>query len=486
MKKIYGFITIVLAASVAMSSCTKENEAGNGSPSAGTRVLTVSFATDTKTTMGDDLKPEFVGGEWIMVANGAEKPEECQVTVTDGVATISTTLEGPLTALYPSYAAVVYGNDIVGFNVDQYQNGIFGDANICQATGADDADCLHFVNQTALLIITPPSGTKQFTIKSQGSRPVDINNNGSDPNSITVGDGRSSLGTYYVSILPGAKLSNLSFCTEDRTKVIPMADITAQATAQGKKSEEINITTEGTAYTISKKNWCVEDAVPSLFSVSASKQVNFSKGNLRAHKESDVWTWGFYDKQYQCNILKSNANREANASDTDIDLFTWGYGDWSADPVTTLYDTSSFTDWGTTIDDKGTWRTLTSAEWEYLVNKDGNDTVRKGKFKCGVTVCGQQKCMILAPDNFDGTIEDEYDESDWTYAEAEGLVCLPPAGCRFRTDVYFVGVYGYYRSSTADDITKANLLSFDGVEPFPGITFDSYYGFAVRLVTDSE
>ncbi|MCQ2152373.1 MAG: hypothetical protein MJY70_04895 [Bacteroidales bacterium] len=226
-------------------------------------------------------------------------------------------------------------------------------------------------------------------------------------------------------------------------------------------------------------------ALPGAFSVSADKKVRFAKGNLRAQKVEDTWTWGFYDKQYLCNLDKGTSNRKAQASDDGIDLFTWGYGAWSKDPITTTYASSSFVDWGTVIEGDADWRTLSVEEWEYLVNKEGTSTVRKNKFKCGVTVCGLKNCMILAPDDFAGAIEASYDTESWKAAEAKGLVCLPPAGTRYETDIYFISVYGYYWTSSKED-DKALLVSFDDKEPFPGICFDDALanGFAVRLVTD--
>ena len=133
---------------------------------------------------------------------------------------------------------------------------------------------------------------------------------------------------------------------------------------------------------------------------------------------------------------------------------------------------------------KGEWRTLSKAEWAYLL---GNSTERSGKYKTGVTVCEKGNCLILAPDDFSGTIAGSYDTTTWEEAEAKGLVCLPAAGYRNVTGVNVVGSSGYYWSSTPNEngANNAYYLSFDSGDADTGNNVRKY-GCCVRLVKNVE
>lgn len=244
-----------------------------------------------------------------------------------------------------------------------------------------------------------------------------------------------------------------------------------------------------------------------LFSVSDTKQVYFSKGNLCAIKNGNDWSWGFYDNQYECNSLNSGSGRTATADDTEIDLFTWGYGEYSTDPITThnCFETyfPNFEDWGAMIDDEDTWFTLSYEEWSYLLNLNPCENAKRaGRWKMFVTVCGKENCLVLAPDNWDldaHPLQEEYSSTStpmtWEAAQEAGLVCLPAAGQRFIDEVALVSECGSYWSSSPGEVASYRSIYFyfkDEVEyqyveakPYPG-TEPSTYGFAVRLVTMGE
>lgn len=243
--------------------------------------------------------------------------------------------------------------------------------------------------------------------------------------------------------------------------------------------------------------------LPGLFSVSDTKQVYFSKGNLRAIKNGNDWSWGFYDNQYECNSLNGgNSGREVTADDAEIDLFTWGYGTWSTDPVTTLYQQlpTDFVDWGKMIDDK--WFTLSLEEWQYLFNITPN-AKRADRYKIGVTVCGKANCLVMAPDNWNldqYPLQDEYSSTStpltWEAAQEAGLACLPISGQRWGNVVSTVGTFGaYWTSSYVEEFIDPfytlspyiyfyDLNSYHDSNPqvIPG-TQPRDRGFAVRLVT---
>ena len=109
MKASFKFILAALAATAALAACTKvdvveQSATDPASPAAeGTRVIAVSFAPQTKTIL-DGLQPKFVDNDSILISNG-DAIDTCEVKVESEVATISTKLTGPLTAVYPYTAA---------------------------------------------------------------------------------------------------------------------------------------------------------------------------------------------------------------------------------------------------------------------------------------------------------------------------------------------------------------------------------------------
>lgn len=466
MKTTLKLIIAALAAITTFASCQKENAAndGNGNPSTdGVRVLTLSFDPGTKATL-NGLQPEFQDGEYVRISNGSSE-EKKQISVVDGVATVTTSLSGTLTAVIPSDAAKLDVNKIVGVEIPSYQSGKESDALICMATGAPDATRLHFRCQTALFIITPPVGVKQFEIQASGQI-----NNTSDSKKILVGNGTDIYEKYYVSLKPGVGLNQLSFV----------------AGTVEKKIDNTTATVANTAYTITNANWLPVGPLSGKFTVNdEGKQVQFSQGKLVAtiNASGAPTAWKFATNQYDY-IGKGGANEKIGIDVGDVDLFGWStlktqFGiSTSSSPADYAGD---FVDWGKNIGDGNTWRTLTTAEWQYLL---GSSTVRSGKYKSDVTVCGNENCLIIAPDDFTGTIADTYDATDWPAAEAAGLVCLAAAGYRDGSTVQDVGVYGYYWSSSAYDDGDAYEVYFDSGYVGPDNDGCRYYGDSVRLITD--
>ena len=234
-----------------------------------------------------------------------------------------------------------------------------------------------------------------------------------------------------------------------------------------------------------------EGALPGEFSISATKKVHFSQGNLWYGKVGDAQTATF-------NFEANQYDFQNSWSTSHVSHFYWSktasvtyaqsyseFGTSGSDVFFTNAETetakSDFTVNGVT----GKYRTLSNDEWTYLINKDGDENIRKGKHKYGVTVCGKANCLILAPDDFEGTIAASYDAAAWTTAEAAGLVCLPAAGGLRDSDVKSVGDYGYYWSSTAFD----EFFAYDVIFNSDNVRGDSHFrdnGFSVRLVTDAS
>ena len=209
------------------------------------------------------------------------------------------------------------------------------------------------------------------------------------------------------------------------------------------------------------------------FSVSVKKKVHFSQGNL--YYDGSVKAFKFETNQYDFHTYDSNSN-------------TWGLFGWSTSATTYGMSTSTagsvysgnFVDWGTAIDDKGTWTTLSggkSGEWKYLFDHHVNIW----------GTCNSVTGRFIAPDNFvGGTAALSAIVSDWKTAQDAGIVFLPAAGIRDGSNVNHVGVYGYYWSSTADGSIGACGVSFQSHDISPGSSGLRNYGFSVRLITESK
>ena len=237
-----------------------------------------------------------------------------------------------------------------------------------------------------------------------------------------------------------------------------------------------------------------------VFSVSATKKVRFSKGNLQYVVAGK--TWGFYENQYDfCNTKIYPGHH----SDT-ISLFTWGYdatksiipdGKDSDNVSITSGNLSPEQDWGCTVGDGKTWRTLTAEEWQYLFSD---------KSRYGFATVGGVNGIIILPDTFADPMRNGGSGAfipnktgygtnvytaggNWEAMESAGAVFLSAAGYRIGSSIgEYIGFAGYYWSSTA---RSGGLNAFD-------VTFNEYqviansftngreYGKSVRLVMDVE
>lgn len=236
------------------------------------------------------------------------------------------------------------------------------------------------------------------------------------------------------------------------------------------------------------------------FSVSASKQVRFSKGLLRYHCANKTWT--IASNQYDV-IGASNSNVSSTYSGY-IDLFGWGtsgyngcmpyetslsatYGGGGSSIAATNYD------WG--IQNFDNYRTLTQAEWSYLFSSRANASALRAPATVN-NVCG----WILLPDNWskpssvtftsfaDGAksyTANVYTVSQFSTMQSAGAVFLPAAGYRYSSgsvsNVSSVNSMGYYWSADYANVSfMGNYLYCTSAE------MQKYMGLAVRLVYDTS
>jgi uncharacterized protein (TIGR02145 family) len=249
-----------------------------------------------------------------------------------------------------------------------------------------------------------------------------------------------------------------------------------------------------------------------VFSVSADKQVTFSKGNLQYTQSTN--TWSFAENQYDYigtdNVTGGSVSsdeygdsKEGNALADKVDLFGWSTSatNFGVSTSTSPSDYSgSFVDWGMNKignDAPNTWRTLTSNEWEYLLNNRPNARSLKG-----VAQVNGVNGLILLPDNWvcpsDITFKSGFHSSygvdyyaayqtftveQWSKLEAAGAFFLPAAGYRYGTNVYDVQRFGYYWSATEGNSYGAYSLSFRSDEARMDHILRNG-GHSVRLVKD--
>ncbi len=251
-----------------------------------------------------------------------------------------------------------------------------------------------------------------------------------------------------------------------------------------------------------------ENLLAGVFSVSADKQVAFSRGNLQ-YRQSTA-TWSFAETQYD---MLGEANVSGSALADKIDLFGWsgstGSAQWGISTSTSYSDYSGdFVDWGTnTIGTAApnTYRTLTNDEWAYLLNTRPNASEKKGVARINFNSDGTQYAngLILLPDSWtcpagvtfkSGFASELHIEAyatyqtftlaEWQQLENAGAVFLPATGNRFGSSIFNVHYGGHCWSATAYGSNHAYFLYFHSNEAIESRYTDRRSGRAVRLVKD--
>ena len=214
------------------------------------------------------------------------------------------------------------------------------------------------------------------------------------------------------------------------------------------------------------------------FSVSATKNVYFSAGNLQYNTAEDKWQ--FAEHQYDLAI---------STNENWVDYFSWGT--WNGDegnPATKVggkesdYPSTSFEDKDAAIG--AGWQALSRDEWVYVVTERPN-----AKNLCGmayITISEEEKTfgLVLLPDEwqqsqvpdviFNSNVSEtarsnghnferanEYTTEEWAKLEATGAIFLPAGGYRGSGSVKNLNTRGDYWASTIRvDPNNGNLTGY--------------------------
>lgn len=230
--------------------------------------------------------------------------------------------------------------------------------------------------------------------------------------------------------------------------------------------------------------------LPGLFSVSGSRHVMFSAGNLQCVNGM----WGFAEHQY--DYLGSY-------SSTEWDLFGWSTEttDFGMSTSTNNSDYSSvFWDWGTAINPGAAntpWRTLTDAEWTYLLSGRPNASNLWGMATITTSSSSTVRGLVLLPDNWTsissvpftprGSVNaNQLSQAQWQEMETNGAVFLPAAGNRSGTTLNNTGVNGNYWTATSDGSENAFYMGFASATVSANRSGVRRTGRAVRLVQNAN
>ena len=355
-------------------------------------------------------------------------------------------------------------------------------------------DTLFFGDNT--YIILPPTGPTTIEWDSVINHPTNLSQFYNDLGFITS-ETQGLSDVIAINNNANGQIKNLSTPTDpgDATnKAYVDSLVAAQVAALNDRIDSITNVYEQRIDSITNRVFELEHprvkgALPGIFSVSATKKVNFSQGNLQYRPR--IKTWRFAVNQYDiAGSDNNNVYMQAYCSSW-VDLFGYGTSGWDGGagrfmPYETTTNNTEYTeatdgndlvdfyanaDWGfyNPIINGGNqmalWRTLTYSEWTYLLNLRPNATQLKGM----ATVESTPGYIILPDDwhcpsglNFVNTdtsyTTNVYNASAWAQMEAAGAVFLPAAGSRTGSVTTNIGTLGNYW--TASHVNGTTGYSF--------------------------
>lgn len=240
--------------------------------------------------------------------------------------------------------------------------------------------------------------------------------------------------------------------------------------------------------------WAGSNLLKGQFSVSGTRQVQFSKGNLQYNPSQSEWRFA----EHQTDWLGTQNTQLGEESFKDyIDLFGWSTSatDFGASSSTNNDDfQGDFVEWGVNMGED--WFTMTYDEWAYLRfgRANASDLI-------GVACVDGINGVILLPDTWvapagivftPGIAEEENNEAyatvnnftaeQWKKMEDAGAVFLPAAGYKGMWTLVGAGRMGSYWSATPDKQSAFNFYFYSNV--LNEGSDSRYIRSCVRLVMD--
>ena len=490
---------------MSLASCTKDN-LGNGTQFH----ATVEGCTDQNSkTILNGTSLEWVSGEQIAIYGtvgggiySATPQTPATVAVFDNVS--GETGSAPFRAFYPT----TLSTDGVNIRLPQTQTYVENSINEFPMYTESGTNELAFKNVCGVLKLhLTKAGANisslAITAASEINGTFSIDYNGGDPELEYVSGGTKTTklicttaqsianGKDFYIYLPEGSYSGL--------EIVLNTDEGGYCVKTAKANRPINVArSQYTLITLGNDDltFTTPQLLTGLFSISETEQVRFAKGNLQYRAGSGSWRFA----EHQWDYVGSDNSYVSDSYNGWIDLFGWGTGSnptlISVDPNHyDHYDT--FTDWGTAISGVNTtnpWRTLTQAEWKYVIRERPNASSKRGFGRVN-GVYG----LFLLPDSwtlpagltfYNGTtIGNSYTAEEWAQMETAGAVFLPAAGLRGiarpTPDITQVGIWGRYWTSTPHEAVNNSCYvtinqAFVSAN-YTGCT-DRWFGYSVRLV----
>ena len=511
-------LAALLIAGAAMTACSSsdDNIANEQpvNPAAQKYIMTVNAlkgdgdATRALTLDGSTLNASWATTENVYVKKGTNwvtgslQPQTAGATANlTGVLSGTVIAAGDgLTLQFPKKSAITFEGQ-KGTIADIEANYDYATANVTVASVANGQISVDgtttFQNHQAII---------KFTLLDKADGTTKL-----DPSAFTISDDTNMVeltdipdATYTTN---GAGVLYVAFPATNSAETVTLTATVGSDTYTYTTSSTKTFT-NGKYYAITVK--MTKTPAAGQFSVSATKKVTFSSGNLQATWDGTSWNWHFADNQWDyignaAGNTSINGNGTVSASNVTVDLFGWvgasstwtgaaqyGISNSKATSNTNGYGNNASealkSDWGNTINDGYTWFTLTSAEWTYLFNtRTVNGGQGSGKSYTLGQYVNEKLGVVIYPDDYTGS---EYAGSDWSTFEAAGCVFLPAAGYRNlqKGQVSSAGSTGFYWSSSPHTsyVTNADYVHFSSGSLLTPISDSRFDGGSVRLVRQVE
>ena len=459
MKKKMFFAAV--AALVSLASCQKEDITDNKTDQKISPVFTASIAGSTKTTV--DLSDGKVAWE-----------EADEITVTDGAS---------ISAVY-AIESIDATTGKATFVIKDGETAL-GDGPYTAIYGTEPATAQTYSATAGKLYMTAPATTTnsfEFTVQC-GLMKLNLTKTGESVKSIAVTS--STDATYTLTCDPAESIASAKdFCIAlpagSYTKIEITNSSDAKATLNSASGVEVAANhIKPVTIGESKLNFMLnipDGALPGVFSVSATKKVYFSQGNLWADSSNEL-----HFEEAQWNTIPTSDG----IMDTDhVSHFIWA-GKVSEAVGNGYLGGNLFCDESHKVSVDGSdaiYYALSKDEWTYLFKtRTVNGYTGEDKSYSFYIIFGGKIGLVLYPDNYSGTVL-----SGTVETLPQGVVFLPAAGCRYDSDVYDIDSMGNYWSSSAweEDTTTAFTMEFDWGRVNTPYGESICMGYSIRLVTD--